>query len=387
MVLYIERISKLANPAHAASRLSQPHLVALAAQFGVDSRDLTDRSCVPALLRASQGTAFARKASPAYPLLSPVQRFQIAVAESALPGSLPSAATVFIEALDEPLMADLLRMGYLLVDVSCVAAGEQFAGLGMAKTMGVALDYHAPWLVWQEGSTYFYPTPKTCPGIFSALLSLAERHRTVFDGQRPQVTIHMTGDPAAWTDWVQNMRLHADVLVENAFVMRSDVVQGGRRISAPFEYFQWSDFHSPQEFIAWMRDVDLRQVCFDQAHAFGGWRFENDGIFDPIGDLRFLEMLIDEGFEIGRMHRTSVPRHLAGESRGERTLSALDSHAGLVAFSRSFFLDAYPTYAAEINRIFDKLARRYPHGVNITYEIWPDAAAACAPADFVTDFS
>jgi len=318
---------------------------------------------------------------------APHEIAKILIAESARPNS-RSAATLYIDTLPAFLEGSMPDQGYTVIDILKMNPGQMEDVLSFARANGVTLDYHAPWLSKTTAGKYHYPTPKTHRDIFDKLTQLAKLHQRIF-GEKPQITIHMTGKPEDWQAWVEETSQHAQIIVENAFVMNlSGSGQSARNISNDFEYFLHSDFHAPQEFIEWVRALGIEDVCFDQAHAFAGYRNVNGGVFDPIGDLKFLGEVIDAGLNIARFHRASVPRELAGQERGSRVIIALDTHGKITPFTREWFLKEYSKEAQTVNHVFDRLGETdAQEKIRATFEILPAEAVGCVLADFETVFS
>jgi hypothetical protein len=301
-----------------------------------------------------------------------------------------SAATLFFDVWSDAARPDMLEAGFTLTEFQRMSDRQILSVLRYACRANVRLDYHAPWLSRQVAEGFIYPTPLSDPALFDRLLDVARMHQSVFD-ERPQLTIHMAGASQDWQAWVERAREVAEVIAENAFVMRPAEVPAGESITDGGSYYRCSDCHAPQEFISWVKAVGLNGVCFDQGHALIGYRHENGGRFDPLGDLRFLEKIMDAGLRVARFHRAYAPRDLAGRLRSETVgrngLNSLDGHMALQPFTRAWFLQQYPDEAAFINRIFDRLRTGYPDDIPVTFEIWPHFATSCQPRDFLTVFS
>jgi hypothetical protein len=357
-------------------------------------QDLTPRPNIGQFF--SQGTVFSAKNSQAYfhkvvtpeaiKLLPkrPHEIAKILIAEAAK-NNPESAATLYIDTLPAFLEVPMLKGGITVIDILKMSPEQMKEVLSFAKKNGVTIDYHAPWMSKTKNGKYSYPTPKSHPEIFDKLTALARIHTWVY-GKKPQITMHVTGKASDWKSWIAKTRIHAQVIVENSFVMRlSDKEQKKRNIKTDFDFFLHSDFHTPTEFIKFMKALGLNDVCFDQAHAFGGYR--PDGRFDEMGDLKYLNELLAAGLNIARIHRASVPREFAGRERGNLVLNQIDSHGAVTRFSRQWYLQEFPVDKKLINRVFDKLnAMNARRRINVTYEILPEEAERNTGRDLETKF-
>jgi len=357
----------------------------------------------------SQGTVFSRKSTPAYisqielisgntvsnpvdvarlleqkpegmkiSLKSPAEILGLLIAESVREGA-SSAATIYIDITTGSFMP--VNAGITAINLLEMKDAEIEAVLKFAKQNNVTLDYHAPWLSKSDGVACYSPTPRANPEIFARLTRLAEIHARVF-GKKPQVTIHPAGSAEDWKEWVEATRPFAQLLIENAF---SDPKEKG--IKDSFVFFQKSDFHSPDEATAFAKAVGINEICFDQAHAFGGYRHANGGIFDPIGELKYLDQLLQAGLNIARLHRAAVPRELSGQERGDRTVDKLDTHRKITPFTQDWYLQHYPQEEKLIRSIFRSLAEiDARQAINVTFEILPEEFANIARNDIETRF-
>lgn len=335
----------------------------------------------PVLTYGSHGTVFSMPASPAYyregRILPSHEMACVLISECA--GAF--GATLYFDTLPSFLEEPMIKGGITVIDILKMDVSQMDAVLLHAKENKVKLDFHAPWLSKTSAGKFHYPTPATHPEIFNKLTCLAREYQRIL-GAKAQITIHMSGEADDWKPWVAKTTGVAQVIVENAFTMKlSDDELAQRKLKNDFEYFLHSDFHSPEELIAWVKELGL-SVCFDQAHAFGGYRHANAGIFDPIGDLKYLKTLIDEGVTVARLHRASVPRLLAGRERGSLLLNQIDAHGELTAFTRAWFLANYPQETPIIERVFDHLEAAKKQGeLEVTFEVLP---AKTAESNFET---
>jgi hypothetical protein len=293
------------------------------------------------------------------------------------------AATMYIDAAPQ-----MVQFGVTTIDVTKLSYGEMTKLMEEAKVKGLALYYHAPWLEKMDGQRIFQPNPRESAELFTKLTELAKAHYAVFK-EMSELVIHVTGQPSDWKTWVSQTSPYARIVIENAFRGPAADVVRGKGINNGFAYFQNSDFHGPSEVIEFARALGQVDICFDQAHGFAGYR--PDGKFHALGDLLYVEELIDAGFTIRQMHRAAVPRQLAGQSKGEMTADQLDTHDSLTPFTREWFLANFNNdeQGVVINRVFDKLAvqDRKADGIAVTYEIKPGAVEKLGDyGAFATEF-
>jgi len=335
----------------------------------------------PDLGQGSHGTVFSPLKSPVYNNKTPYELMQILLAESAQKGR-RAAATLYFDYFPAPLAKIMTEAGITVVNLSKITPPEMTTLLEEAKMNRLSLDYHAPWLSKKgEDGACYYPTPATELVMFTALTVLAEKHYEVF-GKKPEITIHVSGRPGEWEKWITKTKPFAQILVENAF--REPGIRVG--IDA-YNFFLKSDFHSPEETINFAKSVGINEVCYDQAHGFGGYR--PDGRFDALGDLKYLEKLLEAGLKLVRFHRTSVPRQLAGQEKGTLNVENIDQHGWVTPFTRQWFLTNYPLEKAALNRIFDKINKQNAladNGIKFTLETKPHLWVG-RPEDLATGFS
>lgn len=267
----------------------------------------------------------------------------------------------------------MVQFGITTIDVARLTPGEMEGVLGEAKARGITPYYHAPWMEKiDERGTVYQPNPEKNPALFDGVQALAKAHQNVY-GEKAQITIHITGTPENWKSWVESTSPNARIVIENSFRGPDAETVKLLNITQGFPYFQNSDFHAPQEVIQFAQALGIRDICFDQAHAFAGYR--PNGRFEAIGDLLYLEQLMDAGLNIAHFHRAAVRRDLAGRERETLTADQLDQHGPMTPFTREWFLTNYPDEANTINRIFDKLDRmnKQMGGIPVTFEVKPGA--------------
>ncbi|HTY13906.1 MAG TPA: hypothetical protein VMD02_06980 [Candidatus Omnitrophota bacterium] len=298
-----------------------------------------------------------------------------------------AAATLYIESMPKEVAGIMFARGFTFIDLLRMTEPEFASVVRFAREKKVSLDYHAPWLSRVSDRGVIYPTPGSHPDIFFALQKLAETHYKIMK-TKPQVTVHMAGDPKDWMNWTRLVGRCGSVLVENAFLPPDPGLMEKMRALDEKGFFLHSEFVSPAELIGWMAKLGTSDVCFDQAHAFGGYRLANGGIFDPVGDLKYLKILLDAGLVIKRIHRAAVPRMLAGETRGARMLDQLDDHGPVTPFTRRWFKECFPAEGKLIDEVFDGLRalnEKWP--IAVTFEVIPKRVENFPPSVFETDFS